>query len=1437
MSSTVFSTLSKGYGSWTVGDLEAKDNGTLPKPILPINLEREDSSFKDKSLNIPLRTKTPQTTVNELLKTKNVIAPPEDTYTVYSRPKTATSTKTIQHVYSPRTPRIQSCRMRAKSAPPYSPRYEQPVKPDGELVLPKTFLTRRGAMLLFTAPEDLVFSQEQKCYSSHQHKSADVFDLGLRLKTVNKLTASVLQYGQDSGPENDFESYSTHYDKTFTKFLRDVDDETAMDIHAQPGGDYSFYLRDLQVRTQSGMGFRPSSGRSVTSDLERAELQEELRKMDAGDAGSHGYRISADVSQLTESYSQPSPRQSMQSDRKRKPSSAKSVLSAMKLAASLKSTNYLGRPGGAQYLPMTISPWRKEDNHSDMVDVPLPSSIPPTRPQTADDISSSSRRSPASMGSAGRQRSEVGEDDNQSGPVRDESLTGYDKNAIGQECYTVTEVDKSLHSESKGDEQIADINDKDGGYGGIGVTGQMWSIPSGESEVKGQEDDKCSRPVSVSMVSQREEEDDLWIGGQVDEEQLHKAMSEEDLMINDNDRKTTTPVSDRTHSATRMSSRKPSVAGSERVPSRTSKTGRESRVTSATAQSIGDDRPGSMAAQSIGDDRPGSMAAQSIGDDRPGSMAAQSIGDDRPGSVAAQSIGDDRPGSMAAQSIGDDRPGSTAAQSIGDDRPGSMAAQSIGDDRPGSMVAQSIGDDRPGSVAAHSVGISKVDSGIGHLKSRSITDSRPGSARSEIKTEDLGETMIATHPLQAPYQGVIIPGSEAIPVEDTTEPTVDGAIEDEGSAWPATGELMKAAQEPEVVSGGQRIKNTDEVSLTSSQKTTTLKAGIPENVMVIPQEKSSTIHKQPEKSTNQKVPTPVTSANQKMPSPVTTNTDIGTKTKTSEELENKVKLSTPKKTSPSTPPTQKSTRIPTPPKPMTPKNEVKTPTPPATAPKKEKALDLSELKAMMATKTDNGEAKTKKSVGPKKEKKKKGGKLQFVDSLGIENYGPSADEIEAMVQQELAKELNSRNLSETINQGEDMKVRAKENKKSGKSLSVASAPDSGIDTAITEPHNEIVTEPTGKNITMVTSDDEDAAIEAELKAKYGNRPKSKKSKKQMIKEKAALKEAKKEERLRREAELKELEDKRKEKEEAKRREKEEQRRKKQLAEEAAQDAAERAQDAQEAEEEARLMLVAARKKAKEERESKRKAELERRRQEREQQREERRRMEEEASKREQEMLERLASAEERRKMRELQQEKEWEREEELRLEEEERQRQEDEERKRMEAEEEKIRELERQAEEEAMERLIRERLEAERLQRQAQEQAERERIEAEMRRQEEILLQQQAEERRLQRELEEQRRLEKEKQRLLEIQRLEMEARERVRLEIEKRRMVLMRRRDQNLEHRDHLQSVRQTQGLTRPWVFSYYVHWNRDTYEKPLSSNEDKKKKKGFRPKAKSKS
>nr|XP_054774854.1 LIM domain only protein 7-like isoform X1 [Lytechinus pictus] len=475
--------------------------------------------------------------------------------------------------------------------------------------------------------------------------------------------------------------------------------------------------------------------------------------------------------------------------------------------------------------------------------------------------------------------------------------------------------------------------------------------------------------------------------------------------------------------------------------------------------------------------------------------------------------------------------------------------------------------------------------------------------------------------------------------------------------------------------------------------------------------------------------------------------------------------------------------------------------------KKTAKVDLSGLQSMVSKKPTGSSIPKpeKRSPSPKAKKGRRGKKgggsspsrkfasVEFMDNPRGSAYdGPSEDEIAKMIQEELAEQLAEANIN----------LEAEE-----------------------EPKEE-EKDPNDTDRLSVATDDE--AIEKEIKQQSKVEKGNKKSKKQLAKEKAALKEARRQEKQRREEERKALVEKKRAAEEEKRRKEYEEQRQKMEAEEQLQDAEEEARRAEEEEEEARLMLQESRRAAREERERKRKEEMEKKKLERERQREERRKMEDAARQREREMAERLADAAERRRMRE---EAEWEAEEREREERERREQEEEEEQRRMEQEEERIRELERQAEQEALERLSRERREAEERRRLARGEAERQKELEEMRMKEELKRLAEEEEKERQRQILAEKKRQEELEKIRKIQAMEEEARARVQKKLESRRLWALRRRERNNEQRSHLNGMRSTQGMTRPWVFSYYVLWPRETYERRLPSKE---KKRGFRPRPK---
>ena len=63
------------------------------------------------------------------------------------------------------------------------------------------------------------------------------------------------------------------------------------------------------------------------------------------------------------------------------------------------------------------------------------------------------------------------------------------------------------------------------------------------------------------------------------------------------------------------------------------------------------------------------------------------------------------------------------------------------------------------------------------------------------------------------------------------------------------------------------------------------------------------------------------------------------------------------------------------------------------------------------------------------------------------------------------------------------------------------------------------------------------------------------------------------------------------------------------------------------------------------------------------------------------------------------------------------------------------------------------------------------------------------------------------------LQRLEEEARLKMREGIDQRREWALKRREVNIDRKKHLDGLRQTQGITEPWTYSYFIVWPRESY------------------------
>lgn len=125
---------------------------------------------------------------------------------------------------------------------------------DGQLFLPRTFVTRKGAILLFTPSDDLCNHGNG---DSHLKKQ-DVYEAGLKLRTLGNLTNSVLEFGKEDKeacegiPDSQKQTQKKENQqkgnrKSFLRFLHYLDsDNLTADKHVQPGANPEYYLEELK---------------------------------------------------------------------------------------------------------------------------------------------------------------------------------------------------------------------------------------------------------------------------------------------------------------------------------------------------------------------------------------------------------------------------------------------------------------------------------------------------------------------------------------------------------------------------------------------------------------------------------------------------------------------------------------------------------------------------------------------------------------------------------------------------------------------------------------------------------------------------------------------------------------------------------------------------------------------------------------------------------------------------------------------------------------------------------------------------------------------------------------------------------------------------------------------------------------------------------------
>ncbi|XP_071943598.1 uncharacterized protein [Antedon mediterranea] len=1332
------STLAKGYGSWD-GSLQREDGVVLKgvtKPILPQYLGSEEQSFyKQKTVKFPIRTKSDHLVI------KTIIAEAERIKSSKSRkhddPRTvaeeiqsnARMTQPSREQSSPSSPRVKSspeCRtnhkcvqshIRTKSAPAASTKFT--IKPNGEMQLPKTYITRKGAMVLFTAPSKIKFTKEGRCCTSHRKTKKDISNLSLSLGTLKKLCTSVLEYGDVEWTADELDSLaSQQFHKTCMRFIRDQEGQECLDYRVQPGSDFKFYLRDMQKQAVVRNLMRWDSAHSLTSTEAAEELNEAFDNVDTktkqDEVIGKPDLISADASRLAESmskaaYSRPSTQNSERTfsrgDKMIRLGSGRSIsstrtstpLSCAKLTASLKSANYLGRT--------LIAPYSQEE---------------------------------------------------------DEVAEGIDETA-GVEGRDFVMRQKSIDS-SHGSEIM---------QCGIGIAG----CDTAAMQCGDKADTQCGDGLTDGDRGDMQCSDELGDGGGDDIADVRCSSRHTDDGDNDNE----------------------SIKDSQNDLEESIYNDIMSVEISLTGSRKNSYHVGEHGTDEVEDTADGHSSRLSRRSRRSSAQRSKT-----PGSTTTSVINDDEE-DLALMSENEQNSAVLSHfSSDGKELNDKIETDSISEDGALSLNATEASKSQPAinSSTPTKEKVRPLTSGSSRHSVRSVNF--PASAANSVLESDFNEEQLQSiYDLDDEASALPQAGEEN---RDTRKIETDDQINTELDKKPGlhkedqiSTEISQTSgplteHQPEITSEDSPKKTSDRQSLMSASSKSS------ESAM----QRSSLMPHPPENVYERKE---------------TPSDDVESRIKTSLKREEKskqfIKISEPKPPPPRIPSAKPSLpRIPSLPPPtiQTQQSSSLTPKPPATkntasilkkvttpvhagTPTIKKQppesststpvedLDLFSLKSITNRSKPNIEGK-KPHIEVNKTKVIGGPDLN--DSLLTETYEePSTDEIEKMIQEELEKELKEQGLIE---------VPESDDQKQAENLQ--------------------------QEETTVNFDTDDETIKNVVKE--SNKGK-KKSKKQILKEREELRELRRREKKLKEEEAKALKAKKKAEEEEKRRLEEEEKRNKIEMEEEMQDALREAESAKEAEEQARLMLLESRKVAREEREAKRKAEMERKKEEKNKQREERKKMEEAARKREQEMKDKLASVEDIIRQKELEREMEWEREEREREEREELERQEEEEKQKMEEEEERIRELEKEAEEEALSRLVKERREAEERMKIAAIEAEKQKEKEELIRLEQQRIKAKEEEERRLEELEKERLREIEKQRLLQIKKAEEEARARVLKKLEGQKIWAMRRREANREHFSHLNNVRRTQGTTRPWVFSYYVHWPRQTYEKRLTSTKKK--------------
>ncbi|XP_067945834.1 serine-rich adhesin for platelets-like [Watersipora subatra] len=145
-----------------------------------------------------------------------------------------------------------------KSARRRKPQIVRVEEIDGSIHMPKTYLTRKGALVLYSSEQSVEDTKQPR-------KPIDVEKVIERLGNVRRLMASIL-YLNDSQVDDTDISVSDERNKVYMGFLRSVDN-VLYKQRIQPGQDLKFYLKTLQLRARKLMELAGSDIARQISEL------------------------------------------------------------------------------------------------------------------------------------------------------------------------------------------------------------------------------------------------------------------------------------------------------------------------------------------------------------------------------------------------------------------------------------------------------------------------------------------------------------------------------------------------------------------------------------------------------------------------------------------------------------------------------------------------------------------------------------------------------------------------------------------------------------------------------------------------------------------------------------------------------------------------------------------------------------------------------------------------------------------------------------------------------------------------------------------------------------------------------------------------------------------------------------------------------------------